>query len=323
MERLHSIDGDELARKLSATDGHLPSWNGLGVGEARPTAMEEVLASTRGWDSLVEKLWQHFRSHSPEPFDRFVAFRWRSSGLQPVIEPDPVRLDDLIGYERERELLIRNTEMLVAGRQANNVLLYGPRGTGKSSTVKALINEYKERGLRLVQVERPDLNDFPDIVAELRRRPERFIVFLDDLAFELRENEYAHLKGLLEGGLETRPVNVAVYATSNRRHLVDERFSDRDDPQDVVHVTDTYQHKLSLADRFGIRILLPAADQSVYLAIVEGLARKRGLAVPVGELHREALRWSTTHNGLSPRSAQQFVDHLEGSAVLESGVAEE
>ncbi|MGH2734133.1 MAG: DUF815 domain-containing protein, partial [Actinomycetota bacterium] len=197
MERLHAIEGDELARTLSAADGHLPSWSGLGSGASRATGMEETLATTRGWDSLVDALWKHFRSHSPEPFDRFVAFRWRSPGLQPVTDPDPVRLGDLIGYERERELLIRNTEMLVAGRQANNVLLYGPRGTGKSSTVKALINEYKDRGLRLVQVERPDLNDFPDIVAELRQRPERFIVFLDDLAFELRENEYAHLKGLL------------------------------------------------------------------------------------------------------------------------------
>ena len=316
IERLYRIDGDELARTASSTEGPLPSWRSLARGGAPTEGIEEALATTEGWESLVDSLWDHFRTHSAEPFVRHSAFRWSGSSLVPVVEPDPVRLPDLIGYERERELLIENTEILVAGHRANNVLLYGPRGTGKSTTIKALVNGYKDRGLRLVQVERPDLGQFPDIVGELRGRPERFIIFLDDLAFELGENEYAHLKGLLEGGLETRPHNVVVYATSNRRHLVDERFGDRDAPDDVVHVTDTYQHKLSLADRFGIRIMLPAADQARYLAIVEGLARRRGVSLSNEELSREALRWSTTHNGFSPRTAQQLVDHLVGAGEL-------
>jgi uncharacterized protein len=316
IERLYRIDGDELARTASSTEGPLPSWRSLAREGADVHGIEGTLASTEGWKSLVGALWDHFQTHSAEPFVGHSAFRWSGAGLVPVVEPDPVQLSDLIGYERERELLIDNTEILVAGQRANNVLLYGPRGTGKSTTIKALVNGYKERGLRLVQVERPDLGRFPDIVGELRGRPERFIVFLDDLAFELGENEYAHLKGLLEGGLETRPNNVAVYATSNRRHLVDERFGDRNAADDVVHVTDTHQHKLSLADRFGIRIMLPAADQPRYLAIVEGLARRRGLSLPDDELAREALRWSTAHNGFSPRTAQQLVDHLAGTMEL-------
>jgi uncharacterized protein len=316
IERLHRIDGDELARTATSTDGPLPSWRSLASDDATLRGIEAILAETDGWKSLVETLWDHFRSHSAEPFVRHSAFRWSGSDLIPVVDPDPVRLSDLIGYERERELLIQNTEILVAGHRGNNVLLYGPRGTGKSSTIKALVNGYKDEGLRLVQVERPDLGRFPDIMGELRGRPERFIVFLDDLAFELGENEYAHLKGLLEGGLETRPQNVVVYATSNRRHLVDERFADRDSPDDVVHVTDTYQHRLSLADRFGIRIMLPAADQARYLTIVEGLAKRRGLSLPNEALTAEALRWSTAHNGFSPRTAQQLVDHLAGSSEL-------
>jgi len=318
LESLHAIDGDEVARRLSAGMPPLPSWRSLGSAGSTANGIEGRLMTSAGWDDLVDELWEHFRANSAGALSDHVSFRWSGAALEPVPRPDPIRLSDLIGYEDERTLLIENTEVFAAGYRANNVLLYGPRGTGKSSTVRALVNEFGRQGLRLVQIERPHLAEFPRIVAELRDRPERFILFLDDLAFEVAESEYAHLKGLLEGGLETKPDNCVVYSTSNRRHLVDERWSDREEPDDVVHVTDTYQHKLSLADRFGIRILFPAPDQARYLMIVEELARRQGLDPDGDDLGQGALRWSLANGGFSPRGARQYVDHLAGRAAFEA-----
>ncbi|HEX2998940.1 MAG TPA: ATP-binding protein, partial [Armatimonadota bacterium] len=232
--------------------------------------------------------------------------------LEGIETPDPIRLSDLIGYEQERDLLLRNTEHFLAGMQANNVLLYGDRGTGKSSSVKALLNEYAERGLRLIEVPKHQLGAFPRILRLLRGRPERFILFVDDLSFEENESSYKDLKAVLEGNLEVRPENVLLYATSNRRHLIPERFSDRDGSSEEIHARDTQEEKLSLSDRFGITITFLSPTQALYLEIVSGLAQREGLRLSEAELRRQALQWATRHNGWSGRSARQFLDFALG-----------
>jgi hypothetical protein len=238
-----------------------------------------------------------------------------------VVRPDPVRLSSLVGYDREREPLLENTRRLLAGLPSHHALLYGPPGTGKSSTVKAVLNEYAARGLRLVELAKEDLRELPRVLDALRGRGLRFVLFVDDLSFEEHEVEYKALKALLEGSIEEPPGNVRVYATSNRRNLIRERFSDRDEGSeaDDVHPHDTMREKLSLSARFGLRLTFPAPGQRLYLEIVEGLARERGLKAPEGELKERALLWDRWHAGRSGRTARQFVDELE--AELANGAS--
>jgi predicted AAA+ superfamily ATPase len=230
-----------------------------------------------------------------------------------VPRPDPIRFRGLIGYEREREPLLKNTERLLAGLPSHHALLYGLPGTGKSSTVKAILNEYADRGLRLVELAKEDLRELPRLLETLRGRGPRFILFIDDLSFEEHEVEYKSLKALLEGSVEEPPENVRLYATSNRRNLIRERFSDREEGEanDDVHARDTMQEKLSLAARFGLRITFPSPDQRRYLEIVFGLVRERGIEIPDEELEERALLWDRWHAGRSGRTARQFVDELE------------
>ncbi|HEY8885541.1 MAG TPA: ATP-binding protein, partial [Chloroflexota bacterium] len=214
------------------------------------------------------------------------------------------------GYADQRATIQRNTQHFLAGRPANNLLLYGERGTGKSSMVKALLNAYADQGLRLVDVAKSALGDFSEIVAQLADQSQRFVVFVDDLSFDEGETGYAELKAVLEGGVEVRPDNVLIYATSNRRHLVVERFGDRLAPGDEIHVQDTLQEKLSLADRFGVTVIFLSPDQDQYLEIVKGLARRRELPIDDVALRRRALQWASWNNGRSGRTARQFVDDL-------------
>jgi hypothetical protein len=257
-------------------------------------------------------------------FGRYKAFRWDPTSPNPLVgiaSPDPVTLSEMIGYELAREEVLRNTERLMQGHHANNVLLYGDRGTGKSSTVKAILNAYADQGLRLVEVPRAHLSDFPKMIALLRRYPQRFIVFVDDLSFEDSEWNYKDLKAVLEGGLEVRPQNVVIYATSNRRHLIRERFSDRGTPRDIamgdeVFSQDTSQEKLSLADRFGITVTFTTPDQEQYLEIVMGLAHIRGLDIDPAVLRRRALQWEMWQNARSGRTAKQFIDYLAAELAM-------
>ncbi|MGH2790911.1 MAG: ATP-binding protein [Actinomycetota bacterium] len=315
MQALHEIDADALA-KAAGEGESLPSWSTLG-GDEHLEGIEAKLAGSDDWPELTEALWEYFAQTSAGAIGRHHAFRWTSAGLEPVANPDPVRLDDLVGYEEQKKPVVENTRILASGRRANNLLLYGPRGTGKSSTVKAVINEFVSDGIRMVQVDRTSMADWPKIIGLIEGSPEKFIVFLDDLTFEMGEHDYGHLKGLLDGGLQARPSNMVIYATSNRRHLVDERFGDRDDQGDPVHIGDLYEHKLSLADRFGIRVMFPPTDQAQYLEIVHALLRRRGIVIEIDEFSTDAIRWSATHNGFSPRTAQQYVDHA--SVRLEDG----
>ena len=291
----------------------------------KPTPLQEVMlrfAKSPEWREMAVPLVDSYREHGTGAFARFRAFRWTDDDggkLEGVSSADPIRLSELIGYDAERRLLLENTAQFVAGFAANNVLVYGDRGTGKSSTVKALFNEFQGRGLRLVEVPTNRLADFPRIIGMLRGKSLRFIVFVDDLSYGEKESGYTELKALLEGGLEAQPTNVLLYATSNRRHLVQERFSDRsaytedDDPRRQ----DTLQEKLSLSDRFGITVIFVTPDQERYLDIVRGISRQRGLALEPEELRRQALQWASRHNGLSGRTARQFVDQLAGRLAFE------
>lgn len=270
----------------------------------------QMLQAAGDWGERADGLAEYFAVHGAGIFGRYWAFRWGEGELQPVAAPDPINLADLTGYEDEREPLIRNTERFLANLPAHHALLYGLPGTGKSSTVKAVLNEYVGQGLRLVQIAKEDLRDLPLLLKVLRERGPRFIVFVDDLSFEEHEVEYKALKALLEGSIEEPPRNVRLYATSNRRNLIQERFSDREAADDV-HFRDTMHEKLSLAARFGLRITFPAPDQQRYLRIVTELARKRGIQLPEAEIKDKALLWERWHPGRSGRTARQFVDELE------------
>ena len=271
------------------------------------------LEATEDWGRCAGLLADHFSRHGAGSFGRHGAFRWGEDGLRAVDEPDPVRLADLVGYERVREPLLTNTERFLAGLPAHHALLYGMPGTGKSSTVKAVLNEYTDRGLRLVEVAKEDLGALPRVLESLRARAPRFVIFVDDLSFEENEVEYKALKALLEGSVEEPPDNVRVYATSNRRNLIRERFSERDEggAGDDVHARDTMQEKLSLSARFGLRVTFPTPDQRQYLEIVAGLARRRGIEMPDEELKERAILWDRWHAGRSGRTARQFVDELQ------------
>lgn len=286
------------------------SWSDPeGIEDSPRAAVARKLAAAVDWGACAELLADHFARHGAGPFGRHRAFRWDGEGFRAVPHPDPVRLGGLIAYEEEREPLVENTKRLLAGLPAHNVLLYGQPGTGKSSTVKALLNEFADDGLRLVEVAKEDLGSLPRVLGALRGRGPRFVLFVDDLSFEEHEVEYKALKALLEGSVEEPPENVRVYATSNRRNLIRETFADREDGD--VHAKDTMQEKQSLAARFGLRVTFPAPDQGRYLEIVEGLARERGIEVPGEQLRERALLWDRWHAGRSGRTARQFVDDLE------------
>ncbi|MGI5911676.1 MAG: ATP-binding protein [Syntrophomonadaceae bacterium] len=264
------------------------------------------------WPVSVEEMARYYARNSRGTVSKYKALRWASGRLLTGIKhPDPVKLKDLIGYERQKEQLCLNTEKFLATGIANNVLLYGSRGTGKSSMIKALLNEYENRNLCLVEIGREHLKDLPFLVSHLREYPaKKFIIFIDDLSFEDYETEYKGLKAVMEGSLEGQVPNVLIYATSNRRHLVREYFSDRNAVDAEVNVRDTMEEKLSLADRFGLTISFAPPMLKDYLNIVENLAAKRGLHINQEKLRSQALEWERSHHGPSGRTARQFIDSL-------------
>ena len=280
---------------------------------------KEFINST-DWTSCTDKLIEFHQENGTGRCAAYSAFVWErydnehEGSLREVVEPDPVRLSDLVGYELQKEEIVANTKHFLNGLPANNLLLYGARGTGKSSTVKAILNEYYKDGLRLIEVDKDQLKDFTRIIRLLKDKNQKFIIFVDDLVFDENEDSYSALKTILEGRIENRPSNILIYATTNRRHLVQEKFSDRDE----VNSKDTMEEKLSLADRFGITISFFTPDQKEFLKIVDGIVENRGIEIEKDTLHREALKWEKWHNGRSPRSATQFIDWLEGELSLNS-----
>ncbi len=236
----------------------------------------------------------------------------KGARIVPITNIAHVHLDDLVGYELAKQKLVDNTEAFVKGRKANNCLLFGDAGTGKSSSIKAVINQYYGQGLRMIEVYKHQFQDLNDVIAQIKNRNYKFIIYMDDLSFEEFEIEYKYLKAVIEGGLEKKPDNVLIYATSNRRHLVREKFSDKAERDDELHTNDTVQEKLSLVYRFGVTIYFGAPGQKEFQEIVKRLARKHHIPMGEDELLLEANRWELSHGGRSGRTAQQFVDYLLG-----------
>ena len=231
----------------------------------------------------------------------------------PINNTEDVRLDDLIGYEIQKQKIVENTEAFVAGRKANNALLFGDSGTGKSTTIKAIINEYYDQGLRMIEIYKHQFQDLSQVISQIKNRNYRFIIYMDDLSFEEFETEYKYLKAVIEGGLEIKPDNVLIYATSNR-HLIRETWTDRTDLENNngMHKSDTMQEKLSLVNRFGVTINYSKPSQKEYFQIVVGLAEKNGIHMTEEELCAEANKWELSHGGISGRTAQQFINYLAG-----------
>lgn len=239
-------------------------------------------------------------------FAQSSAFAMQDDGSAvPIVHPDAIRLHDLPGYERQKKQVLQNTRAFLDGRNANNILLYGDKGTGKSSTVKAVANEFADRGLKIIQMEPRHIPCFPQLFQQTLRSPFRFILFLDDLSFSREDRNFAALKAFIEGGLAGKPANLVIYATSNRRHLIRESMADRQG--DDVRVRDTLETVTSLSDRFGLEITFSVPDKDEYLYIVEQLADESGLKLDRDELHLLAERFALRRNGRSPRTARQFI----------------
>jgi predicted AAA+ superfamily ATPase len=264
-------------------------------------------------DEMMSALLGFYASRGAGIFSLHRAFLWsRESGLLPVKDPDPQTFSSLLGYRDQKEELLANTRLFLSGQAANNVLLYGDSGTGKSSSVKALLNEpdFIAAGLRMIEVNKEQISEIPGIMRLIGSRGYRFVLFLDDLSFEDYEVEYKHLKALIEGGIERKPDNVVIYATSNRRNIVREVWKDRRISSDDVHGWDTMQEKLSLSDRFGITIWYSSLDKEKYLEIASFYVEKYGIEIPQDEMERLAMRWEIGRGGFSGRTARQFAQHL-------------
>ncbi|MEH2366905.1 ATP-binding protein [Nostoc sp.] len=286
----------------------------LGVETKFTTYLQEL----DNWGDAVEELAAYYRQCGSGLFAEYRALRWQSGQFIGIRYSDQIKLSALVGYESQKDALLKNTEFLLSGEMALHVLLYGSRGSGKSSLVKSLLNEYSNRSLRLLEVAKSDLKDLPEIVEYLRGVSQKFIIFVDDLSFEEDDDAFKALKVVLEGNLTARPQNVVVYATSNRRHLIREFFVDRPTPKDneEIHAWDTMQEKLSFSDRFGLTLTFEPANQKTYLKIVQHLVAQAEINITQEDLEFQALQWATRHNGRSGRTARQFVDFLKADLTL-------
>lgn len=241
-------------------------------------------------------------------YAKYYMFIVKDSRIVPVKYPDEIKLSQLIGYEKQRQLVIDNTLALINGKPASNVLLSGDAGTGKSSSVKAIANEFRDKGLRIIEIRKDQLREIPEIIDGLSKNPLKFILFIDDLSFAKDDDNFGALKAILEGSVSARANNIVIYATSNRRHLVKESFADRDG--DDVHRNDTVQELISLSERFGLRITFSKPNKYEYLEIVKGLAKLNSLDMSEEELEKEAERFAVGRSGRSARAAKQFIDKM-------------
>jgi predicted AAA+ superfamily ATPase len=283
------------------------------MGELLPPDYVPVLGRLPRWTEGApfdfDSLTRDYKEFGAGIFARYQAFIWESGRLVPVAEPDSKGVESLVGFERQREEVIANTRALLAGKQVNNVLLYGDSGTGKSVTVKSLLAVPGFEQLRLIEVDKDDLAEIPELLRKLNKRRQKFILFIDDLAFDQDDKTYSNLKTILEGGLEKRPENVAVYATSNRRNLVRQTFSDR--AGDEIDAGETIQEKTALADRFGLRIAYLSLSKAEFLELVAQLAAQSGIDLAPDTLRAEAIKWEMHHAGRTPRVARQFILSLK------------
>lgn len=260
------------------------------------------------WEDKIDDLIEYHKRNGYGKFAKHIAFTWRNGELCPVTSIDPITLNDLKNYEVQRQKVIDNTESFVMGQPANNVLLYGDRGTGKSSTVHALLNEYHNRGLRMIEIPKSTVSELTLIREAIADAPLKFIIYIDDLSFDSNDSSFSELKAALEGSLSGKQANTLIYATSNRRHLIKESFSDR---QNEMNLNDIMQEQLSLSDRFGLSITFINPNKAEYLDIVKKIAADRGLNADEEKLCFKAEQWATRRGGRSPRCAKQFIDFAE------------
>ncbi|MBP0020962.1 MAG: ATP-binding protein [Cyanobacteria bacterium SBLK] len=281
------------------------------------TTRSHFLRDRDNWSEVLPELARHYQQQGTGIFARYRAFRWQDGKLNGIAHPDPIQLTEIVGYETQKAALIKNTEFLLSGYPTLHVLLYGSRGSGKSSLVKGLLGKFSDRGLRLIEVSKSELRDLSEILERLRDRPQKFIIFVDDLSFEEDDEAFKSLKVVLEGSVTARANNVLVYATSNRRHLIREFFEDRPRPKDSdeVHSWDTMQEKLSFSDRFGLTLTFEPANQNTYLEIVCHLAKEAAINLEKEDLEFRAKQWATRHNGRSGRTARQFIDFLKAEVT--------
>lgn len=286
--------------------------------------LSQTLAAAEDTDGFAAGVTEFYREFGVGKFGLNKAFRIvddrHHAAIEPVINVEHVYFRDIIGYELQKKKLIENTESFLKGKAANNVLLFGDAGTGKSSSIKAVLNEYYDRGLRIIEVYKHQFHALSSILEQIQDRNYKFIIYMDDLSFEESELEYKYLKAIIEGGLGRRPKNALIYATSNRRHLIREKFSDKRELDDELHVNDTVQEKLSLVARFGVTVYFGSPDKKEFQNIVRVLAEKNDIRMPLEELYQEANKWELYHGGLSGRTAAQFITHLQGMQDGEGGV---
>ena len=278
--------------------------------------LSKGLAKAKDPEEFKQVLTQFYKEFGVGKLGLHKAFRIEHTDngaeIVPITNIAHVHLDDLVGYEIAKKKHIDNTEAFVEGRKANNCLLFGDAGTGKSSSIKGILNEYYDQGLRIIEAYKHQFQDLNDIIAQIKNRNYKFIIYMDDLSFEEFEIEYKYLKAVIEGGLEKKPDNILIYATSNRRHLVREKFSDKEERADDIHSNDTVQEKLSLVYRFGVSIYFGKPNKKEFQNIVKTLANRYHITMPEEELLLEANKWELAHGGLSGRTAQQFIDYLLG-----------
>ena len=280
-------------------------------------ALSDKLAAAKDADEFFAVITGFYRDYGVGMFGLNKAFRIAEAPdgaviFKPVANMEHVLLSDLHGYELQKEKLIRNTEAFVEGRKANNVLLFGDSGTGKSTSIKAIVNEYYDRGLRMIEIYKYQFRNLSQLISQVKNRNYKFIIYMDDLSFEEDESEYKFLKAVIEGGLETKPSNILIYATSNRRHLIREMWADRDDVEQNgdIHRSDTMEEKLSLANRFGVTIGYYKPDRNLYHSIVRALADRNGIKMEDDKLFLLSDQWEMSHGGVSGRTAGQFISHL-------------
>ena len=278
--------------------------------------LSEKLGTCENAEEFKCTMTQFYKEFGVGKFGLHKAFRIEhteaGADIVPITKIAHVHLDDLVGYEIAKKKLIENTEAFVKGKKANNCLLFGDAGTGKSTSIKAILNQYYDQGLRMIEVYKHQFQDLNDVIAQIKNRNYKFIIYMDDLSFEEFEIEYKYLKAVIEGGLEKKPDNILIYATSNRRHLVRETFRDKSDRDEELHTNDTVQEKLSLVARFGVTIYFGGPSKKEFQQIVKTLAEKNRINMPEEELLLEANKWELSHGGLSGRTAQQFIDYLLG-----------
>ncbi len=280
------------------------------LGEEFASIIQNLAELPMGESFDEDDIFESYRKNGCGQFALGRAFHWEKGQLSPVKHSDPIDQDDMIGYEFQRNAVIENTRVLLSGKPTNNVLLYGDSGTGKSATVKSLVNIPEFYNLRLIEIAKNSLDELTELIRTISHHTQKFIVYIDDLSFEQEDKGFSALKTALEGGLERRPDNVAIYATSNRRHMIRESFSDRQG--DDVHVRETLEERTSLSERFGLRLSYLALDKKRYQDMVLSLCHRMNLTIPDSQILVEANRWELQHGGRTPRVAVQLVEKLAG-----------